>query len=78
MSSSTHDESKDADEQPLVRHRTRRVSSSSIETASGPTPQHNVNNPLDNENKFPSEVFLCFSLISYIQKFCLYTPTHFI
>ncbi|PWA42703.1 UBA-like protein [Artemisia annua] len=55
VSSSTHDESEDADEQPLVRHRTRRVSSSSTETASVPTQQHNVNNPLDNENEFPSE-----------------------
>lgn len=53
--SSTNVETEDADEQPLVRHSTRRVSSRSTETASGPTPQHNVNNPLDNENEFPSE-----------------------
>ncbi|GJT77234.1 UBA-like protein [Tanacetum coccineum] len=53
--SSTHDGSGDADEQPLVRHRTRRVSSRSTETASGPTQPNNVNNPLDNEHEFPSE-----------------------
>ncbi|PWA52770.1 putative UDP-arabinose 4-epimerase 3 [Artemisia annua] len=41
VSSSTHDESEDADEQPLVRHRTRRVSSSSTEAASR-VPHHNL------------------------------------
>ncbi|KAI3713384.1 hypothetical protein L1987_71961 [Smallanthus sonchifolius] len=41
-SSSIQDEAEDADEQPLVRHRSRRVNLSS---PSGPTQQQNVNHP---------------------------------
>lgn len=57
-SSPIHDDTEDAEEQPLVRHRSRRISSRSMrEVDLSPTQEDIVNNTVDNESDFPSEVF---------------------
>lgn len=65
-SSSIHDDIEDLEEQPLVRHRTRHVSSGSIDSVKevgeiGDSPpsspgRDNNNQAQNNGNDFPSEV----------------------
>ncbi|KAA8521986.1 hypothetical protein F0562_012700 [Nyssa sinensis] len=65
-SSSIQDEAEDVEELPLVRHRSRRMSSGSVESArdigeiedgppSSPGQQNNVNHPPQNRNDFHSD-----------------------
>ncbi|KAI3727576.1 hypothetical protein L6452_16192 [Arctium lappa] len=64
--SSIQDETEDADEHPLVRHRSRHMPSSSTDTAkntgevdlvssAGPPQQENANHHVNSEDDFPSE-----------------------
>ncbi|XP_059645684.1 plant UBX domain-containing protein 8-like isoform X2 [Cornus florida] len=65
-SSSIQDDTEDVEEQPLVRHRNRHMSSDSVESArdieeieasapSSPGPENNIDRPPHNGNGFPSD-----------------------